>query len=369
MKTGEPQDADSRLAERRGIFLSGYAGAGSGNTSCLVGLLPQYKGSGWFRTPLPSSLGFQLFQDDQVSSANTSQPLPNTMDTHDLSWANWMCPLPLAPAKSSLLAWPQGSDLYPYTLQKTFLGLREDASNIKLQPPGLHKDSMDSEELTTKDSTNRDEMGNQLKRGSCLFLPPHTSSLDFRMNRKSPSSSTFWPWLLPTVISRELPIHTYPVFPGYPYLLPPPYLFTYAALPSVQCPNLFTMPPDHSYPTVAASSLLTTDNGTGPHITQEKPLLLYSGSFQSAGHNLYPKVRSQSSRDDSTFSLGQAGVAAPAKQPGSQAGIVTLPYPLKKKNGKILYECNECGKNFGQLSNLKLLESSLDIWKPLLGTS
>ncbi|XP_053433082.1 tissue-resident T-cell transcription regulator protein ZNF683 [Nycticebus coucang] len=335
-----------------------------GEPAAQVGYCHKTKALGGTRGSLSSSLDFQLCQGDQVFSAY--RPPPDTVDAHDgPSYASWLTPLPLTPVRSSLLACPQGLDLYLYTLQPASLGtvpqgLREDALSTKHQPSELHTNSTDDEKLVAKYPPSRDEIGRQPERAGkgapCPAFSPHDSSSPPPwQNRKSPSPLAFRPLSPPAPISKELPFHFYP---GYPLLLPPHYLFTYGALPSLQRSHLFMLPQDTSFPTMTVPSLLMTVNEPGHHSTQKDTLLPYPGTCQASGQTLPSQAQNPGPRAALTYSPGLecADVAAPAKlaPQGSQTGRAALPYPLQKENGKILYKCNVCSKTFGQLSNLKV---------------
>ncbi|KAF5924589.1 hypothetical protein HPG69_004461 [Diceros bicornis minor] len=315
---------------------------------------------------LSPSLDFQLCQGNQVFPACRSPP--DTVDAHGLSCANWLCPLPLAPARSALLACPQGLDLYLCALQPAPLGtapqgLREDTLSTKHQPPGLHAGSTNDEKLIARYPPSRDKMGSRPERvgkgTSCpSFSCPNSSSATPWQNRRSRSPSASCSCPLPAPSSKELPFHLHPFYPAYPFLLPPPYLFTYGALPSVQCPPLFMLPQDTSYPAMAVPSLLMTVNEPGHHSAPGETLHPYPGASQAPGQTRPSQARNPGPGVARPSAPGpeRAGRVAPAKRapPGSRTGTAALPYPLKKENGKILYDCNVCGKSFGQLSNLKV---------------
>lgn len=190
------------------------------------------------------------------------------------------------------------------------------------------------------------------------FSPYNSSSSTPWQDRKSPNPLDFCSCPLPTLISKELPFHLHPLCPEYPFLLPPPYLFTYGAPPSVQCHPLFMLPQDTSYPIRALPSMLMSISEPGHHSSWAEILHPDPGAFQGSGQTQLSQAWTPGPGAARTYSQGpeHAGRVVPAKRTplGSRAA---LPYPLKKENGKILYECNVCSKSFGQLSNLKVWSS------------
>lgn len=167
-----------------------------------------------------------------------------------------------------------------------------------------------------------------------------------------------------------------PIHPSYPVL--PPYSTHYARilLPSYSPPFPGMLPSRGSlrysgylgtdglpYPPIGQHNLLPvslpyhptsqgglkeqTPNVSPPRGAPATPEL----SPLSKPSNQSPEPCPSACEEAMNLSLAPTKTSTAAR---TAPGHKSLPYPLKKQNGKIKYECNICSKTFGQLSNLKV---------------
>ncbi|CAN9504227.1 unnamed protein product [Ophioblennius macclurei] len=182
-----------------------------------------------------------------------------------------------------------------------------------------------------------------LQPGGYQFLPPYGPHYPRPLLLPPTTYSSAFPGVLPS--RGALRYGGYLGADGLPYPpVGPPNLLP-VSLPFSPIPQggLKELTPNISPPRGAPATpeLSPIAKPGGGHILPESPEPSPSGCEEAMNLSL--------ATGKSGGGGGVMGVA-PRNGPGHKS----LPYPLKKQNGKIKYECNICMKTFGQLSNLKV---------------